>query len=97
MAKAYFVVTYRSIANPEAWAAYAKVAGPAFTAAGGRFLARGAPVKTYEAGLNQRVVLVEFDSIEQAIAAYEGNRYQEVLKLLGDGAQRDIRIVEGLA
>jgi uncharacterized protein (DUF1330 family) len=65
MAKAYWVATYRSISDPEALAGYAKLAGPAIQAAGGRFLARGNAVKAYEAGLLQRVVLVEFDSVEK--------------------------------
>jgi uncharacterized protein (DUF1330 family) len=95
MAKAYWVATYRSIKNPDALAAYAKIAGPAIQAAGGRFLARGTPAKTYEAGLNQRVVVIEFDSVAKAVAAHDGADYQAALKALGDGADRDIRIVEG--
>ena len=51
MAKAYWEATYRSISNPDALAAYAKLAGPAIMAAGGRFLARGNAVKTYESGV----------------------------------------------
>lgn len=96
MAKAYMVVMYRSISNPEAVAAYAKLAGPAITAAGGRFLVRGTPVKTYELGLNQRTIVVEFPSIAQARAVYEGAAYAEALRVLGEGtAERDMRIVEG--
>jgi uncharacterized protein (DUF1330 family) len=97
MAKAYWVACYRSIKNPEALAAYAKLAGPAIQAAGGRFVIRGAPVKTYEAGLNQRVVVIEFDGVAQATAAHDSPAYQEALKLLGNAAERDIRIVEGVA
>jgi len=95
MAKAYWVSLYRSIKKPEALAAYAKLAGPAMHAAGGRFLVRGSPAKIYEAGLNQRVVVLEFDSVEKAIAAHDSAGYQAALKVLGDGAERDIRIVEG--
>ncbi len=97
MAKAYWVATYRSIKNPDALAAYAKLAGPAIQAAGGRFIVRGMPAKTYEAGLNQRVVVIEFDSVDKATAAHDGDAYQEALKLLCHGAERDIRIVEGTA
>ena len=96
MAKAYWVATYRSISDPEALAGYAKLAGPAITAAGGRFLARGTAAKAYEAGLVQRVVIIEFDSVEKAAAAHDGPGYQAALKVLGNAAQRDIRIVEGL-
>jgi uncharacterized protein (DUF1330 family) len=96
MAKAYWVATYRSIADPAALAGYAKLAGPAITAAGGRFLARGTAAKAYEAGLVQRVVIVEFDSVEKAVAAHDSEAYRAALKVLGKGADRDLRIVEGV-
>ena len=95
MAKAYWIALYRSIKNPDALAAYAKLAGPAVSGAGGRFLVRGMPAKTYEAGLGQRTVMLEFDSVAQAIAAHDSPGYQEALRVLGDAAERDIRIVEG--
>jgi uncharacterized protein (DUF1330 family) len=94
--KAYWVVCYRAIRNPDALAAYAKVAGPAIQAAGGRILVRGMPAKTYENGLSQRTVVTEFESLEKAIAAHDSPAYQEALSLLGDGADRDLRIVEGV-
>jgi len=97
MPKAYIVTTYRSISNPDALAEYAKRAGPAMTAAGGHFLARGNPVKAYEKGVIQRVVVLEFDSVDKAVAAFDGPAYQAALKVLGNAAERDIRIVEGLA
>lgn len=97
MAKAYWIAFYRSIRKPEALAGYAKLAGPAIQAAGGRFLARGNPVKVYEAGLEQRTVVIEFDSVQAAVAAHDSPGYQEALKVLGDAAERDMRIVEGAA
>jgi uncharacterized protein (DUF1330 family) len=95
MAKAYWVATYRSVSNPEALAAYAKLSGPAIIAAGGRILVRGIPAKLYEVGLSQRTVVIEFDSVEQAQAAHDSAAYQEALAMLAGGAERDIRIVEG--
>jgi uncharacterized protein (DUF1330 family) len=95
MGKAYWVATYRSVSNPEAVAAYAKLAGAAMVAAGGRFLARGIPAQVYEAGLQERTVVIEFDSVEQARAAHDSPTYQEALAMLAGGAERDIRIVEG--
>jgi uncharacterized protein (DUF1330 family) len=97
MAKAYWVVTYRAIRNPEAMAAYAKLAPAAVEAEGGRFLVRGMPAKTYEAGLDQRVVVIEFDSLAKALAVHDSPAYQAALKVLGDAVERDIRIVEGTA
>ena len=94
MAKVYWVATYRSVRDPAALEAYAKLAGPAIWDAGGRNLVRGMPAKVLEDGLNQRTVVIEFDSIAAAMAAYESPAYKAALKVLGDGAVRDIRIVE---
>jgi uncharacterized protein (DUF1330 family) len=97
MAKAYWIAFYHSIKNQDAFAAYAKIAPAAIQAAGGRFVARGNPAKVYEKGLAQRVVMIEFDSVAQAIAAHDSPGYQEALKVLGaDSVHRDLRIVEGL-
>ncbi len=96
MPKAYWVSAYRAVNDADKLAAYAKLAGPALTANGARFLARGEPAKVYEQGLMQRTVLIEFDSVEQAMAAHDSPEYQAALDALGDGAEREIRIVEGV-
>lgn len=96
MAKTYWIGTYRAVTNPEKLAAYAQLAGPAIAAGGGKFLVRGTPAKTYEAGLNQRTVVIEFESLAQAVATHDSPGYQAALAALDDGAERDIRLVEGL-
>ena len=95
MPKAYWISTYRAIHDPAKLAAYAKLAGPALQSAGGRFLARGMPAHVYESGLNQRTVLLEFDSVAQAVAAHDSPAYQEALRALGNGVDRELRIIEG--
>lgn len=95
MAKAYFITFYRQISDPAKLAAYAKLAGPAIEAGGGRFLARGTAVHAYEAGQLERTVVIEFDSVAQAIAMHDGPAYQEALAALEGGAVRDVRIVQG--
>jgi uncharacterized protein (DUF1330 family) len=96
MAKGYWVSAYHAVKDPDKLAAYAKLAGPAITAGGGRFLARGEPVKVYEHGLKQRTVVIEFDSVEQAVATHDSAAYQAALAALGDGVEREIRILEGV-
>ena len=81
--------------DPDKLAAYAKLAGPAFSKYGARYIARDTAANAYEAGIKQRIVIVEFESVEQAIAAYESELYKPALKVLGDAAQRDFRIIEG--
>ena len=79
MAKAYWVTCYREIADPAKLAAYAKLAGPAIEAGGGRILARGAAAQVYEAGLLERTVIIEFDSPERVRAFYDSPAYQAIL------------------
>lgn len=93
---AYWISTYFEIRDESRMAAYAELAGPALTAAGGVFLARGLPAAHFESGRAQRSVLVEFPSVETAVAAHDGEAYQAALAALGDGAVRDIRIVPGV-
>jgi uncharacterized protein (DUF1330 family) len=97
MAKAYWICAYRSVRDQESVGAYAKLAGPALQAAGGRFVARGLPARVYESGLEQRTVILEFDSVAQAIAAHDSPAHPQALRVLGDGAERDLRIIEGVA
>jgi uncharacterized protein (DUF1330 family) len=96
MAKGYWVTFYRSVSNAAAFAEYAKLAGPPIEAGGGRFLARGIASKAYEGGLKERVVLIEFDSVERAIATIESAEYQAAKKLLDGAVEREVRIVEGV-
>ncbi len=96
MAKAYWVSCYLEIKDPDRLAAYAKLAGPALEAAGGRFLARATAAQAFEAGRLARTVLIEFASVEQAHAAHDSPAYQAALAALGDGAIRDLRIVAGV-
>ena len=90
---AYWINTVRSVSDPAKLAAYAELAGPALRAAGGRFLARGMPAQVFESGVLERTVLVEFDSVDQAVAAYRSAAYEDALIALGDGADRDLRII----
>ena len=96
MAKAYWVVCYREVRDPQKLAAYGKLAVPAIEAGGGKVLARGTAVKAFEAGQLERTVLIEFPSAEKAAAAYDRPDYQAALSALADGVVRDLRIVPGV-
>lgn len=96
MAKAYWISTYRKIIDPAKLTAYAKLAGPAIEAGGGRFLARAVAAKAYEDGLIERTVVIEFDSVEQAVATHDSAAYGAALAALEGGAVRDLRIVPGV-
>ena len=96
MAKGYWVVAYHQIVKQDAFQAYAKLAQQAIFAAGGKYLVRGNPSEVHENGINQRIVVIEFPSLQAAIACHESAAYKEALKPLAGGAvKRDMRIVEG--
>jgi len=94
--KGYLIVCYQSVSNAAVLPEYAKAAKPAIAAAGGRSLVAGTPTKTHEAGLDQRTVVIEFESVEKAIATHESAAYQAALKVFNNAAKRDFRIVEGV-
>ena len=96
MPKGYFLSAHRSPANPEKRAAYLELAGPAILKAGGKILASTNNVKAHENGKKEQTVLVEFESFEKAIEAYESEDYQKALEALDGGADRDLRIFEGV-
>jgi uncharacterized protein (DUF1330 family) len=92
---AYWITTYQAVHDPAKVAAYAELAGPALRAAGGTFLVRGMPEATFEKGEATRTIVFEFDSVEAAVAAHETEAYQEALRALDGGADRDMRVVPG--
>ncbi len=96
MAKGYWISAYHEIYDNDKLAAYAKLAAPAIEAGGGKFLARGPALQVYEAGIKQRTVIVEFPSVEAAIATHDGEGYQAALKALDGGCKRDLRVIEGV-
>ncbi|MGH8241512.1 MAG: DUF1330 domain-containing protein [Steroidobacteraceae bacterium] len=96
MSKAYWIACYRQISDPAKLAAYARLAGPAIAAGGGRFLARTVAAQAYEDGKLDRTVLIEFDSVDQAVTVHDGAAYQAALALLAGGVVRDLRIVPGV-
>ena len=96
MAKGYWVSGYQKIIDKEKLSAYAEIGGPAVIENGGRFLVRGGRVIPKDDGISERTVIVEFDSLDEAIAAYESDAYQRALEKLKDGVIRDFRIVEGV-
>lgn len=92
---AYWVNSFNVVHDEAKLARYVELAGPAMRAAGGVFLARGNPARVLE-GKSGRTTVVRFDDVDAAVAAYHSPAYQEALAALGDGAERDIRILDGV-
>ena len=96
MPKGYFLSAHRSPADPEKRAAYLELAGPAILKAGGKVLSSTSNVIAHENGKEEQTVLVEFESFAKAVEAYDSEDYQKALQALDGGADRDIRIFEGV-
>ena len=95
MAKGYWIAVYHSVSNPSVLATYAEAATPVLRSFGARFLARGMPAFVFEGGANQRIVVIEFPSVEQAVAAYKSEPYQRALEIMRGSVEREVRIVPG--
>jgi uncharacterized protein (DUF1330 family) len=96
MKKGYWVVAYRKVSDESVLKEYGKLAIPAIEAGGGKSLIRTSDVEARESGMNQRIVVMEFENLEKAVATYESPAYQAALRVLGSAAERDFRIVEGV-
>jgi uncharacterized protein (DUF1330 family) len=97
MAKGLWINLFRSTGDADRLVEYAALAGPAIAEHGGRFLARGLPAYAFESGVEERTVVIEFDSVERAVACYRSAGYQAALEKLGEDAERDLRIIEAVS
>src|SRR4029453_12123080 len=96
MKSAFWVIAWRSVSDPSAVERYAATASAAILAHGGRFVARGNPAKSYESGLPSRLVIIQFESLQSAITAYESPEYQAAVAHLAGAAERDVRVIESV-
>jgi uncharacterized protein (DUF1330 family) len=96
MKNGYWVVAYRSVSDETALNEYGKLAIRAIEAGGGKALIRTSDVEARESGMNQRIVVIEFESLEKATATYNSAAYRAALQILRSAAERDFRIVEGV-
>lgn len=96
MPKAYIVSAYNAINDPDKLKAYAELAGPAVNSFGGKFLARGNNLVSFEGKEKLRAVVIEFESMERAKEMHDSDAYQEALaKMEGGAVDRDLFLIEG--
>ena len=92
---AYWVVRV-NVLDAKKLQAYAPLAAAAVEAHGGRYLARGGAHETIEGSDYERNVIVCWPDLSTAQTAYHSLEYQKARDILGDGADRQFMIVDGL-
>ncbi len=94
MPKAYWVARL-DVRDVDTYKTYVKANAVAFAKYGAKFLTRGGPFITMEGKNRSRNVILEFESVEQALACYNSSEYQEALAIRWGIADSDIYIQEG--
>ena len=93
---AYAVVDVR-VTDPDRYAEYRKKAPQTIAQYGGRYLARGGTLEVLEGEWSpQRLVLLEFESIERLREWYDSPEYARLKKLRTETSSTEFVIVEGL-
>jgi len=91
-----YLVTIITVTKPEMFEEYRKLAGPAVTQYGGRFLVRGGARTVLEGKFDaNRLVIVEFPTTEHAKTFYDSPEYQAALEKRIGGADFNMVLVEG--
>ena len=96
MKKAYWVGIV-NIKNHDEYKKYTDIAGPALISAGAKILSRGSKIINLEGKKMNRLVVIEFPSMEYAETFYNSDEYKKSLKYLNNGVcERFLNIAEAL-
>lgn len=94
MAKGY-IIGHITVTDPEGYPEYVAKDTPILQSHGARFIVRGGQSQTPEGTSQDRHVVIEFDSYEAAVAAYNDPEYQAVAEIRRRCADSTIILVEG--
>ncbi|WP_185984049.1 DUF1330 domain-containing protein [Aureimonas mangrovi] len=95
MAKAYWIARV-DVHDPERYKDYVATAAPAFEEFGAKFIVRGGPFREMEGVARTRNVVIEFETMEKALACHQSPQYQAAKQIREEVAEGDIVIVEGV-
>ena len=94
---AAYIITDIDVTDPEGYEEYKKRAAPSIAAYGGKFVVRGGKVETLEGEWSpKRLVVVEFESVEQAKRWYASQEYGEAKQVRHRTAITNMIMVEGV-
>lgn len=92
-----YLIARISVTDPDAFVEYTKRSPAVIEKYGGRYLARGGRTVSLEGEADaRRVVLIEFDSVEQAEAFYRSPEYQDAKTYREGAAIGEFMVVDGV-
>jgi uncharacterized protein (DUF1330 family) len=95
---AAYLLVESKVTDPKAYETYKKLAQQAIALHGGRYLVRGGDAEVLEGSWKkpERLVVVEFESVEKAKAFYNSPEYQAAREARQDAASMNMLVVDGL-
>lgn len=91
-----YIIGHITVTDPEGYPEYVRRDTPILESHGAKFVVRGGAQEVLEGSAGQRTVVIEFENIEAARAAYDDPDYQEVAEIRRRCAESTIMIVEGV-
>ncbi len=92
-----YVVVDINVTDSIGYEEYKKLAPPTIGIYGGKYLARGGRTETLEGGWSpSRLVILQFDSIEQAKAWHDSPEYRQARELRHKTATSNMVVIEGV-
>lgn len=92
-----YVIVDIEVTNPEGYKEYMKLSPPAVAAYGGKFVARGGRTEVLEGDwMPNRLVILQFENIENAKAWLDSPEYSEAKALRHKYARSNMVVIEGV-
>ena len=90
-----YIIGHITVTDPVAYKEYVEKDTPILKGLGAKFIIRGGQCEVPEGETQERHVVIEFDSYEAALRAYNDPEYQKVAKIRQATAESTIIVVEG--
>lgn len=92
-----YVIANIEVTNPDGYRGYTEQVGATIAAHGGRYLARGGTVEVLEGDWDpQRLVILEFPTLESAHAWYHSADYERLKALRVDNSHGQLVLTDAL-
>jgi uncharacterized protein (DUF1330 family) len=92
-----YVIVDINVTDPVRYEDYKRLAAPAVEQYGGKYIARGGKTETLEGDWSpNRLVILQFDTLEQAKKWHDSVEYSEPKRLRHETATSQMVVIEGI-